>query len=350
MHRKNMRDNNENEVPDHSTADGVDLNRNFGYVWGDNGASNNPSSSTYHGPHAWSEQETVYLRELIYDHNFWGGITYHSAGEYVLYPLGHLPGACSYDHEIMDDLAVLMAENIPKINGTGHYNPLQAVDFGYTCQGTMGDWGYAEMRLFSYTIELATSFIPPASQVEQICEDNLHAALIMLDRINHSTVTGLISNETGEPLVAEIIVSEIDSLEGMSSVEPVRSDQDFGRYYRLLLPGNYTFTFRNEHYPDVRQENVEVFADSATNLNITFRTEFVDAELITITTGGHYVYLEWDFEEGYGFEIYSSFNPFTDFEINENGEFAFGVTSRNIWYEQIDSYQKYYIVKRILLR
>ena len=95
----------------------------------------------------------------------------------------------------MDELAVNMAETIPKITGTGHYTPMQAVDFGYTCQGTMGDWGYAEQRIFSYTIELASTFIPPASQVNQICEDNLQAALIMLDRVNHSTVSGIVSAE-----------------------------------------------------------------------------------------------------------------------------------------------------------
>jgi len=223
-HRKNMRDNNANGIPDHSTADGVDLNRNFGYVWGDNGASNDPNSNIYHGPNEWSEQEAVFARDLLYAHKFFAGITYHSYGQYVLYPLGHISGACSYDHEIMDDLAVNMAITIPRISGGGYYTPMQAVDFGYTCQGTMGDWGYAEQRIFAFTIELATTFIPPESQVDQICEDNLQAALIMLDRVNYSTVTGLITDENDKPVIAEVNVTEIDSVSGMTSVEPVRSD------------------------------------------------------------------------------------------------------------------------------
>ena len=282
-HRKNMRDNNANGIPDYSTADGVDLNRNFGYVWGDNGASNDPNSSLYHGPNEWSEQESVFARDLIYTHKFFAGITYHSYGQYVLYPLGHLPGACSYDHEIMDDLAVDMATTIPRINGGGYYTPMQAVDFGYTCQGTMGDWGYAEQRIFSFTIELATTFIPPESQVDQICEDNLQAALIMLDRVNYSTVTGLITDENDEPIIAEIYVTEIDSVGGMTSVEPVRSDSTFGRYYRLLLPGNYTFTFHNSNDEQIIVNNVTVSENFVTILDISF--DGTETENFPLTVG-----------------------------------------------------------------
>jgi len=323
------------------------LNRNFGYVWGNNGASNSPSSSIYHGPYAWSEQETVYARDVIYAHKFYAGITYHSYGEWVLYPLGHLPGACSLDHEIMDDLAVEMAETIPSINGTGHYTPIQAVDFGYTCQGTMGDWGYAEQRIFSYTIELATTFIPPESQVEQICEDNLQAALIMLDRVNHSTVTGNITNENDEPLIAEIYVTEIDSVGGMTEVEPVRSDSTFGRYYRLLLPGDYTFTFHHEDYADIRHYDVQVYEAANTNLDICLKPEFIKNTDIEIYTNNDSLYLDWDDEVDYDYEIYSSANPYDNFVINTDGEFI----EDSLWRENISGNKRFdkqfYMIKRI---
>jgi len=343
MHRKSMRDNNENGLPDYSTADGVDLNRNFGYVWGNNGASNDPNSSLYHGPYEWSEQESVFARDLIYAHKFYAGITYHSCGEWVLYPLGHLPGACSLDHEIMDDLAVEMAETIPRISGYGHYTPMQAVDFGYTCQGTMGDWGYAEQRIFSFTTELATTFIPPESQVEQICEDNLQAALIMLDRVNHSTVTGNITNENDEPIIAEIYVTEIDSVEGMTEVEPVRSDSTFGRYYRLLLPGDYSFTFHKEGYADIRHYYVTVDEDSNTELDICLKPEFIQAANITISLNNDSLYLVWEDELGYDYKVYSSADPYDDFEINTNGEFI----EDSFWREIISEDKQFYMIKRI---
>ena len=273
-HRKNIRDNDGDGNADANNYDGVDLNRNFGYVWGPNGTSSTPSSSIYNGPNAWSEPEVVYVRDLLRSYNFWGGITYHSSGQYVLYPLGHLPGVCAYDHEIMHDLAVEMANTIPRYNSSGtqvgYYTPLQAVDFGYTCQGTMGDWGYSEQRMFAYTLELSWTHITTESWIDQISEDNLEAALIFLDRAHHATVTGNITDETRSPVVAEIYVQEIDFEPGMTSVEPVRSDSTFGRYYRILEPGSYTFTFSLDGYDDITVENVIVNDSTQTLLDVNF--------------------------------------------------------------------------------
>ncbi len=342
-HRKNMRDNNANGIPDHSTADGVDLNRNFGYVWGDNGASNDQNSNIYHGPNEWSEQEAVFARDLLYAHKFFAGITYHSYGQYVLYPLGHISGACSYDHEIMDDLAVNMAITIPRISGGGYYTPMQAVDFGYTCQGTMGDWGYAEQRIFAFTIELATTFIPPESQVDQICEDNLQAALILLDRVNYSTVTGLITDENDKPVIAEVNVTEIDSVSGMTSVEPVRSDNAFGRYYRLLLPGSYTFSFHKDNCADIIKRNIMVSEDYVTDLNICLKPEFIYSQNISIFVESDFINLQWEDEADYDYEIYSSNDPYDNFELNTSGEFM----GNSHWREAISEDKKFFMIKRI---
>jgi len=342
MHRKNMRDNNANGIPDNSTADGVDLNRNFGYVWGDYGASNDPNSNVYHGPNAWSEKEAVLVRDLLTSYKFPVGITYHSYGQIIYYPLGHLPGVCAYDNDVMAVLASDMAITIPRITGGGFYNYSQAVNYG-ACQGTMGDWGYAEQRMFSFTVELGTTFIPPESQVNQICEDNLQSALIMLDRVNHSTVTGLITDENDETLIAEIYVTEIDSVSGMTSVEPVRSDNAFGRYYRLLLPGEYTFIFHKDGYADINKREVLVSEDYVTELDICLKPEFVNASNIDIYIENNFVHLQWEAEANYDYEIYSSTNPTTDFLINYSGEFI----GNSHWQEGLLEDKKFFMIKRI---
>jgi len=342
MHRKNMIDNNGNGLPDYSTVDGVDLNRNFGYVWGDYGASNIPSDNTYHGPHEWSEKETVMVRDLLTSHKFPVGITYHSYGQIIYYPLGHLPGVRAYDNDVMNELASDMAITIPRITGRGFYNYSQAVNYG-ACQGTMGDWGYAEQRMFSFTVELGTTFIPAESQVNQICEDNLQAALIMLDRVHHSTVSGLITDKNDEPVIAEVYVTEIDSVSGMTSVEPVRSDEAFGRYYRLLLPGEYTFTFHKENYADITKREVLVSEDQVTELDICLKPEFINSDNIEIYTDNNFVHLQWDNEADYDYEIYSSTNPETGFMLNHSGEFL----NVSHWQEGISEDKKFFRIKRI---
>jgi carboxypeptidase T len=346
-HRKNIRDNDGDGQADGNNNDGVDLNRNFGYVWGTNGTSSDSGSSIYNGPYAWSEPEVVYARDLLRTHKFWGGITYHSSGQWVLYPLGHLPGVCSYDHEIMHELAEDMANTIPKysLSGShpqlGYYTPAQAVDFGYTCQGTMGDWGYSELRLFSYTVELCWTNITTAEWIAQISEDNLEAALIFLDRVHHSTVTGNITDETRSPVVAEIYVQEIDFEAGMTSVEPVRSDSTFGRYYRVLLPGTYTFTFSLEGYDDIVVEDVVVNDSIQTELNITFGSvTFVEDVSISFT--GNSVELSWQLEEGFDYEVYSSHLPYSEFQLDVDG-----ILEGNSWQKVISEAKEFYKVRKI---
>ncbi|MCB5179908.1 M14 family metallopeptidase [Streptomyces antimicrobicus] len=86
--RKNLRDNDgDGKI---TSADGVDLNRNFGYKWGyDNeGSSPNRSSETYRGPGPDSEPETVALEKFQQRIGFEYGINYHSAAELLLYGVG----------------------------------------------------------------------------------------------------------------------------------------------------------------------------------------------------------------------------------------------------------------------
>lgn len=338
-HRKNMRDNDNDEIPDSSSADGVDMNRNFGYVWGPNGTSSSPLSQIYNGPNAWSEVEVCYLRDLIQGRKFYAGITYHSQGEYVLYPLGHLPGACAYDHEIMDDLAVNMAATIPGIY-SGTYTPLQAVDFGYTCQGTMGDWSYSEERVFGYTVELARTFIPPLSQVEMICEDNLQAGLMMIGRVDRAMVTGNITDGGGNPLVAEVYVLEVDNETGMSEVEPFYSDEMFGRYYRLLLPGNYTLKFVAEGFDDITVQNVVIIDEDVTTLDISFPSAaFIP---ITINSQLGMISLSW-VPQGGEFEVYSCSTSNGEFQLESGGSF----TSTFSWQIAATSSRKFFKVRRV---
>ncbi|MEU5422717.1 M14 family zinc carboxypeptidase [Streptomyces sp. NPDC020667] len=86
--RKNLRDNDgDGKI---TSADGVDLNRNFPYKWGyDNeGSSPRPTSETYRGPSPASEPETRALDAFEKRVHFRYAINYHSAAELLLYGVG----------------------------------------------------------------------------------------------------------------------------------------------------------------------------------------------------------------------------------------------------------------------
>ena len=78
MQRKNHREtcsNNNNQ----NNWDGIDLNRNYSYMWGydDQGSSPDPCYQTYRGTNSFSEPETQAIRDFDQDHNFLAAFNYH---------------------------------------------------------------------------------------------------------------------------------------------------------------------------------------------------------------------------------------------------------------------------------
>ncbi len=267
--RKNICDNNGNGVLDPSYynnyPDGVDPNRNYGFEWGLVGASDNPVSQTYHGLEPFSEPETTAIKQLLDSLHFVTGISYHSYGEVVLFPFGYNNGVTSPDHDALEDLAVSMASSIPGIY-SGFYTPQESWML-YPCMGTTDDYSYGVNGTFAYTFELADEFIPPAYLVDEICQDNIEAALILLDRVNQSTLTGHITDAlSGLPMIAEIFIEGIDDT-GVFRY-PYQSNEEFGTYYRLLLDGTYNVTFSQYGYESVTIENVEINSEGQTTLDI----------------------------------------------------------------------------------
>ena len=68
----------------------MDLNRNYGYMWGtdDDGSSPSPDSEVYRGPSAFSEPETRAVRDLFQGRDFRAVVSFHSYSQTILYPWG----------------------------------------------------------------------------------------------------------------------------------------------------------------------------------------------------------------------------------------------------------------------
>jgi hypothetical protein len=268
--RKNIRDNNNNGVfdTDHASGtgdDGVDPNRNYGFEWGFTGASGNPNGETYHGPEPFSEPELQCIRDLMIEHHFVAGISYHTYGEQVLYPYGYANNVLSPDHAAQADLASMIADNIAGYSG-GTYTAQAAYEL-YACMGTTDDYAYGQHGIFAHTVEEATQFIPGASAIQGIVDDNIAGAMKMLERLQSRMLTGHITDaDTGLPLVGTIYVDGIDDSQVYR--EPYTSEATFGRYHRLLLSGNYTVTFSAFGYEPVTYNDVQIVDDDVTVLEV----------------------------------------------------------------------------------
>ncbi|MBI5242832.1 MAG: zinc carboxypeptidase [Elusimicrobia bacterium] len=173
--RKNMRKN-----EDGST--GVDLNRNYDFRWGGEGASGDPDSDIYYGPSAFSEPESQAVRDFVSARpNLTALISYHSYGSLVLYPWGGTD-------EVITDKRALKAYKAmaQKMAGWTGYTAEQSSDL-YVATGDTCDWAWAEKNIFSFTIELSGSssgkaggFYPGAGAIAPSVQKNLQPVLYLI--------------------------------------------------------------------------------------------------------------------------------------------------------------------------
>ncbi len=205
MWRKNRRDNGDGTM-------GVDLNRNFGHMWGldDYGSSPTSSDETYRGPSAFSEPETQGYRDFVDSRNFITNLSYHSHANLYLCPWGYTTAPTS-DHDIFMEMGAQMT----KYNGYP-YGPGSTTI--YTVNGGTFDWMYADYfghePIFSWSPEVGNSsdgFWPPEDRIEPLVEEHLWDCIYMClaagscpmveaTQINDST-----GNSSGYPDPGEIV-------------------------------------------------------------------------------------------------------------------------------------------------
>ena len=166
MWRKNRRNN--------GGSYGVDMNRNFSYMWGydNSGSSPDPTSNTYRGPSAFSEPEAQAVRDLAIQHNYGTHFNMHSSGNYYLYPWGYIdeqtPDSLTY-REFAGDMG----------NYSGYTFGTGPQLLGYASNGSVRDWMYGEQidknKIFGYTIEIGPAFWPSQNEIFSIAQVNVRS-------------------------------------------------------------------------------------------------------------------------------------------------------------------------------
>ncbi len=168
MQRKNTRDSCS------STPIGVDLNRNYGYLWGyDNeGSSPDGCSETYRGTSPFSEPETQAVRDFVNQHNFKINFNYHSYSDLLIYPFGYEYENNAPQEDI--DIFIEYGEDMVQYNG---YTLGTGPDLLYPVNGEACDWMYGEADIFSYTPEIggnSDGFWPPTQRILPLAQENLY--------------------------------------------------------------------------------------------------------------------------------------------------------------------------------
>ncbi len=171
--RKNRRNND-------GSSFGVDLNRNYSYLWGTGGSSKSPGSDVYMGPTPFSEPESIAVRDFIQERsNIRILLSFHTFSELILYPWAAKKGSVGgRDQKVFEKMATTMA----KWNG---YEPKPASGL-YIASGETCDWAYGTHKIFCFTFELSPKsfwgggFYPGAKIIEKTFMANLKPAMYLI--------------------------------------------------------------------------------------------------------------------------------------------------------------------------
>ncbi|UCB52877.1 MAG: hypothetical protein JSV10_01945 [Candidatus Zixiibacteriota bacterium] len=217
-------------------AAGVDLNRDYGYIW--NGYT----------PGIFSQPETRVIREHGLKNNFSISLSFHTSGDIVNHVWNYK------DFPVADSAFVVdISEEYGSYNG---YWVVEGYNW-YQTYGDCNDWSYGSRSSIDATIETSNS------NITGVWNLNRNAMLAMMERTEDG-VRGIVTDaSTGEPLGAMVTCLEL----GL----PVYADPVVGDYQKNLMPGAYTLKFSANGYRDSTISGVLVSGGSPTILNVGLR-------------------------------------------------------------------------------
>lgn len=225
----------------------VDLNRNYPYKWGAcNGSSGQCWDDTYRGETPGSEPETQGMLALMYAIKPQFYLTYHSYGQYIIYPFGC--GRASEESTFRDIAQGLNAVLEDDQGKTGKYSVGNSEDVLYKTDGSSDDEPYANLGTFPYCIEVnsdaAGGFQPAYTQWRDVTVRRQRAAWgFFLDRILEGPqVRGTVR----DPLRQGPLPGAVVTVEGLvfSAGEAPRTTDSDGRYFVMARQGQtLTITF-----------------------------------------------------------------------------------------------------------
>ncbi|VDM51618.1 unnamed protein product [Angiostrongylus costaricensis] len=141
-------------VPQTVCCQGVDLNRNFDWFFGQVGSSTDPCSEIYQGAYAFSEPETASVRDFLQRHKVHTFLTFHSYSQILMYPFGHQIRTYSSDFNDLRSTALSASSHLQRMFGTT-YKVGTGADTLYPASGGSEDWAKGRARVkYSYLFEL----------------------------------------------------------------------------------------------------------------------------------------------------------------------------------------------------
>lgn len=209
-----------------NNANGVDLNRNYPFLWA------SACNTGLRGPSPGSEVETQTMIALSEDQRFTKVLDYHSSGREVLF--GYVPGCGQHVFG-----SYLQSEAVALSSASSY----SGQNRGPSSNGEHYQWQLGEFSNYAFLTEISTTQSPTRASADAEAQRLWPGTVWMLQR--PIPVWGRVTDAvTGQPLEANITYVENPFTQG----ERNRSEPLHGRYHAFLPPGNHTLRFERAGY------------------------------------------------------------------------------------------------------
>jgi len=219
-------------------ANGVDLNRDYGYFW--DGWGNSP------GPN--SQIENKLMIQHLEQNNISFEFNYHSAAEYVNYPWDyHQADPADSQYIILLSDVYSDSAGLPIINGWDWYQ----------VNGSMQDYSIGTSGVLAWTVETDEPF--GSSSIDQICYNNRDALMDLSNRAGWG-ITGVVKDSlTDTPLYARIETINPERID-------IYTDPVLGDFHKMIAQGTYDLRISANGYEPKTIDNVLVPATGSIEL------------------------------------------------------------------------------------
>ncbi len=269
----------------------VDLNRNWGWMWGNESAC---------GADFMSENETRAFMAHFWRHPFATFISYHGGTLMISEPW-------SYTDRMVLPESVLIHHLSRGYRSYTNYPYGQGSIVMYLINGSSKDYNYGCGGEMGWSVEVCMTKTPPADSIDRIFARDGPAMRYIMNKAGFGIHGRVTDSVTGAPLYAHIMVGPTNVI---SHSCPTNGD-----YHRFYLPGTYSLTVRAPGYDPKTISNVVVpnnTRDSSVTVNVGLRrnttarvyaTRVIGSQWVTTTSNLTYPYRAVGPQDGQAYQL-----------------------------------------------
>ena len=224
-------------------TNGIDINRDGGYMWNGEGNSTAPFSA----------KESKALRDFLNSRHFTVCTDYHSGTIYLSFPW-------SYRAAHAPDFTHIQSLGNVYANASGYSSlPVgQGYSGMYPINGSTKDQNYGANGSIAWSMEISELKQPPASQITYYYNQNKNAMLQLINKAGLG-ICGMVTDTAGNSIPARLTIENTMPFYN----DPIKAD-----FQKYLTPGTYTLYIEANGYEPKTISDIVVDENNATYLKI----------------------------------------------------------------------------------